>query len=226
VTQVFLCLSLCSITRASLGAILIWLRKNGSNLSFLFNMLPSPLITETFNKYNLSQSAQILLLENAKRFKLKNKGNLLVTGKTCRSIWLVENGCIKLSNNNDGKIANLSFALAGQFITDLKSLRLDTNSENFIESCGESIVIEFKKANLQALYTTSNEIMGFGRSILEELLIDQEEHSNSFKLHTPAERYHLILSRRPSLLQKVSLTDIASYLGISRETLTRIRQAE
>ena len=189
-------------------------------------MISSPLIKETLNKYGLSNHAQELLLEKAERIEIKNKEHLLAAGKTCRSIWLVESGCIKSCRNNNGNITNLSFALAGEFITDLKSLRLDISSENTIQSCGRSIIVEFKKSNLQSLYNSSTEILGLGRLILEELLSDQEEHSNLFKLNTPIQRYHLMLAKRPSLLQKITLTELASYLGISRETLTRIRQIQ
>jgi CRP-like cAMP-binding protein len=188
-------------------------------------MLSSTLTRHLFSKFNLSEDAQTLLLENAKRTELKNKEQLLIRGKTCRSIWLVESGCIKLVHDNDGKVANLNFALAGEFITDLKSLRLDKSSENYLESCCRSIVIELNKTDLQSLYNSSTEITRFGRLVLEELLSDQEEHSNLFKINTPAERYNYLLANRPLLLKMVTLTDVASFLGMSRETLTRIRQA-
>ena len=87
-----------------------------------------------------------------------------------------------------------------------------------------STIFEFDKDKLLDLYKVSPEIESFGRKLLEQLLISQEEHSNLFKIYSPTERYHYLLQHNPNFLQRVSLSQLASYLGVTRETLTRIRR--
>jgi len=55
------------------------------------------------------------------------------------------------------------------------------------------------------------------------MLLIAEEHINFYKMYTPTERYHYIEKNNPQLLQRVSLSQMASYLGVTRETLSRIR---
>jgi CRP-like cAMP-binding protein len=64
----------------------------------------------------------------------------------------------------------------------------------------------------------------FVRRLAIRLLLASEEHSNLFKLYTPTERYRYIEKNKPELLQRISLSQIASYLGVTRETLSRIRR--
>jgi hypothetical protein len=58
----------------------------------------------------------------------------------------------------------------------------------------------------------------------QRLYLEEEEHSNSFKLLSPEERYNFLLENKPRYLRRIPLTHLASYLGISRETLTRVWQ--
>jgi hypothetical protein len=55
------------------------------------------------------------------------------------------------------------------------------------------------------------------------MLLASEAHSDLFKIYTPTERYRYIEKNNPKLLQRISLSQMASYLGIARETLSRIR---
>ena len=73
-------------------------------------------------------------------------------------------------------------------------------------------------------YKQSREIETFGRKLLEIIVSKHEEHSNSFKLFTPKQRYDNLVLTNPDFLQRVSLTQTASYLGMSRETLSRFRK--
>ena len=72
-------------------------------------------------------------------------------------------------------------------------------------------------------YKSSLPVSQFVRRLAIRILLASEEHGNLFKMYTPTERYRYIEKNNPRLLQRVSLTQIASYLGIARETLSRIR---
>ena len=173
---------------------------------------------------SLSEDGYSLLMSIAEFKKLKKAEVLLHESQVCKHVYFVETGYLKAVHNNDGKEVNLSFTFPGNFTTNLKSLRNAVPSGYNIQACKPAMVWKLEKDKLFDLYTQSPEIGAFGRNLLEQLLIVQEEHANIFKLNTPAERYQYILTHNPELLQKVSLTDLASYLAISRETLSRTRK--
>ena len=79
------------------------------------------------------------------------------------------------------------------------------------------------KTKLLEAYKQSHQVETFGRKVLELIMAKQEEHSDSFKLLSPKQRFDTLVSQYPDFLQRVSLTQTASYLGISRETLSRFR---
>ena len=100
----------------------------------------------------------------------------------------------------------------------------ETPSDFYIVANEPTTIWKFNKDQLLYLYGQSCEIESFGRKVMEKLLIKQVEHGNLFKIYTPAERYHYIEKYYPELLQRVSLSQLSSYLGISRETISRIRK--
>ena len=153
------------------------------------------------------------------------KGELLLAeGAICKVIVFVEKGYLRTFINKDGTEINTDFTFEGDFTTNLKSLRSGEPSETTIQAGEATTIYLFDKDQLLALYTTSPEIESFGRKLLEQLLIAQEEHSMVFKIYSPTERYRYLQRSRPELLQRISLSQLASYLGIARETLSRIRK--
>lgn len=153
------------------------------------------------------------------------KGEVIAQeGKVCANCWFIEEGFLRATTTKDGKEIHLNFWLEDTFATNLKSMRTQAPSEFSIVAGEKTKVWEFEGAMLLKLYERSPQFESFGRKLLEELLIEQEEHINLFKLPNPTERYQYIVETKPQLLQRVSLTMLSSYLGISRETLSRIRK--
>lgn len=153
------------------------------------------------------------------------KGELLLKqGQVCKTIFFVEKGFLRTYFDEDDTEINTAFTFEGSFTTDLKSLRSASACSVSIITGEATTVYEFDKDKLLALYQTSAAIESFGRKLLEQLLITQEEHTNLFRLHSPAERYHYIAQNNPDILQRISLSQLASYLGVARETLSRFRK--
>jgi CRP-like cAMP-binding protein len=131
---------------------------------------------------------------------------------------------LRVFTNKDGKEINTDFVFENNFTTNLKSLRLAIPSDTTIQAGELSTIYEFDKNILLSLYKESPEIESFGRKLLEQLLIAQEEHIHLFKIFKPEERYRYLQTNNPEILQRVSLSQISSYLGVARETLSRIRK--
>lgn len=164
------------------------------------------------------------LLAIANRKELSKNEILLEEHKICKSIFFVEVGYLRSFIYKDGGEINTNFTFEGNFATNLKSLRTSSPSDIIIKAEERCVIFEFDKDKLFELYKESSEIESFGRSLLEHLLMKQEEHSNLFKIYSPLERYNYLQTNAPMLLQRVSLTQLASYIGVARETLSRLRK--
>jgi CRP-like cAMP-binding protein len=175
------------------------------------------------NLTGFSEESWTILFDCLTEQKFKKGDTLLNPGEVCNSIFFISSGLCKSSYNVDGKEINTAFYFENDFATNIKSLTTGTKSEYEITAYENLITVRFEKAKILSAYEKSQEIETFGRKLLEIIVSKQEEHSNSFILLTPQQRYENLILTRPDFLQRISLTQIASYLGVSRETLSRIR---
>ena len=85
-------------------------------------------------------------------------------------------------------------------------------------------VLVLNKINLEKLYSRYHKIDRVGRLIAEKIAIYYEQHLLSILNQTAEERYRNLLDNNPVFIQRIPLQYIASYLGITQETLSRVRQ--
>jgi CRP-like cAMP-binding protein len=175
------------------------------------------------NLTEFSEESWEILYNCLTELNFNKEDKLLKEGKICNAIFFVSSGHCKATYNQDGKEINTAFYFENDFATNTKSLISGSKSEYDIIACEKMTVIAFDKAGLLNSYKQSQQIEAFGRKLLEIIVSKQEEHSNMFKLLTPLQRYENLVSTNPEFLQRVSLTQTASYLGMSRETLSRLR---
>jgi CRP-like cAMP-binding protein len=178
----------------------------------------------------ITDLTEISVLSLDKLFEIANKRQfakgeiILKQGQICKTIMFVEKGYLRTFIDKDGTEINTDFTFEGNFTTNLKSLRSASSADNSIQAGEITTIYEFDKDKLLELYNVSAEIESFGRKLLEQLLIAQEEHINLFKIYSPTERYQYLQTNKPEILQRISLSQLSSYLGIARETLSRIRK--
>ena len=93
-----------------------------------------------------------------------------------------------------------------------------------MELLEDSELIQIKSGDLITLSNQFTSISSLMLQLLKEHILFLEYKLNGLQFMTSEERYNKLILDYPEVLQRVSLTDIASYLGISRETLSRIRR--
>jgi len=164
-----------------------------------------------------------LLASFAQSRTLKKGEALLKEGELCHEFYLVEKGYLRTYYNKDGEAINLNFTFEGDFTANLKSIKSKQLSSFTIEAGEETIIWVFNVDAITAQYNLHSQVVLFVRRLAVHILLASEEHGNLFKIYTPTERYRYIEKNNPQLLQRVSLSQIASYLGVTRETLSRIR---
>jgi CRP-like cAMP-binding protein len=158
------------------------------------------------------------------RHELRKGEHILNEGQICRAIYFVEKGYLRTYyNKEDGATINLNFTFEQEFTSNLKSAINREPSKMVIEA-GEDTTLWCVDLNKLTPEIKARPTVGrFMRRITMQMLLASESRGNLLKIYSPAERYHYIEEQRPQILQRVPLVQLASFLGVSRETLSRIR---
>ncbi len=164
----------------------------------------------------------------SKPFQLKNfkkKDIVLKEGEYCSFEGFVLNGCFKVYFlNEDGSEQTLYFAIAGWWITDLDSLINNVPSTLNIEALEDSEVLMISKKEKEDLYETMPKIEKLFRVMNQQSSIALQRRILSLMNKTADKRYHEFLEKYPMLEQRLTQQQVASYLGISHEFLSKIRK--
>ena len=156
---------------------------------------------------------------------LLNKGDYFIReGKVCRKLAFITKGCMMCSYNKNGKEYIDEFSIENEFITDYASF-INGEPANKDVICLENtelLTIEYE--DLQTLYAKDREFEKAGRFMSEMLFITWQDKAKSLLIDDAKTRYLKLIDNRPSLSQRVPQYLIASYLGVSPETLSRIRR--
>ena len=164
------------------------------------------------------------LLAGVLHYKKYSKGEVLSKeGQVSKNFWFVLKGCLRIYSVDDNHEVNVSFFFENTLAGDFISLRHQIPSEFFIEAMEETeTLVSYRQDYFPVLNFSTSLIQLTGLFFLQKYF-GELQHSNSFKLMNPEERYNYLLKNHPKYIQRIPITHLASYLGVSRKTLTRIR---
>lgn len=154
------------------------------------------------------------------------KGDFFVKqGKVCRHIAFIVKGTLRnFYINAKAEETTSCFCTENGFTTAYKSFISQQPSMLSIQAIEETTLLIIDHDNLQKLYNSNPIWLTIGRSVVEQEYIVMEKYASVLNNETAKEKYLRLLEEQPSVIQKASVEDIASYLGITRRTLSRIRQ--
>lgn len=165
-----------------------------------------------------------ILLPALTRIEVKKGVYLLKEGEVCHTLFYIGQGYCRSYHVKDGVEKNTAFFFENDIATNMASFGNGEPSAYSIQACEPLTAVAFDKVKLMEASKLSPEVETLGRKCVRAFAVKQEEQSNLFKLYTAQERYEYIERKYPHLLQRVSLTLLSSYLGVARETLSRIRK--
>ena len=175
------------------------------------------------NYYPLSPAAQVALEENFIKMEFYKNDMLLTEGKTCRHLYFIEKGALRGFYNLDGKEITHWFGFENDFVTSFHSFITGAAAVENIQFLEYSIVWAIPKDKIKGLFDRFHETERLVRIVYEKYYIRLEERFVNAQFKTAAERYENLLQQAPHILTRVPLGYIAAYLGITQETLSRIR---
>lgn len=154
----------------------------------------------------------------------RKKGEFLTEqDQVCHRLYFVEQGCLRGYYLKDGKEITHWFAFEMDFVTSFYSFITKKPAVENIQMLEDSILYSITKDDLDKLCDQFTDIAKLLRYSYETYYLKLEEKYINHQFKSASERYEALLDTKPHFLQRIPLGYIASFLGISKETLSRIR---
>lgn len=157
---------------------------------------------------------------------LNKKEHLIQINEVCKKVMFFEDGYFRFYHTDyNGNEITSDFYFAPGFITSYTSLITGNPSFVGVQAMENINALECSKENLYQLYERYPKIERLGRLIAESIAISSEKHLFLLLNQTAETRYKNLIEKHPQFIQQVPLQYIASYLGITKETLSRMRKS-
>lgn len=180
----------------------------------------------------LEQNASLLLetpelaeaFQNIMYYEKHPKHHILhEAGNICNHFYIITSGIARVFYFKEDKDITVHFSAEQESITTIDSFIQRKKSKYNIEALEDLEVLRISHTDLENLFESNPKFERFGRLFLQQIYINLVERIDDLQLHTAQERYQILLNKKPYLFQRVASKHIASYLGMTAETFSRIR---
>ncbi|MFN8346970.1 MAG: Crp/Fnr family transcriptional regulator [Spirosomataceae bacterium] len=173
----------------------------------------------------LTEEETELLTPRVKTRKLKRRQMILQEGFVCKQYSFVVEGCLKMYGIDDkGFEHNIQFAAEGDWIADIGSFHTQKPSKLFIEAIEPAEILQIDQPDLYFLYSNIPKLDRIFKVIIENKFVELQNRVLQTFSSTAEQRYLSFLEQYPHLANRLPNTQIASYLGITPEFLSKIRK--
>jgi CRP/FNR family transcriptional regulator, anaerobic regulatory protein len=157
--------------------------------------------------------------------KINKNDYIFSTEQVQKEIGFITNGLVRsFFIDKNGNEKTMRFHFENAFVTHYVAFITQQPSKYNYVCLEPTTVVMLSFDNMHLAYNTLPSIQKYGRMMAEEILKMQQYRIESFLFLTAEERYLDFIKQNPNLFNRVSLTHLSSYLGIERQTITRIRQ--
>ena len=171
----------------------------------------------------LSDTELHLIDKNFEEKTLKKKEFLLQDKKVCNFIAFIAEGAIRHFHLKDGVEKTCDISFENSWVTDFQSFSYDEVGKMNLQAMEKTTVFLIRKQNLFILYEECKKYETFSRLMAEQVAQRATEIAMSLSSDKPEERFQNLIQKQPDLFQRVPQKYIANFLGVSPESLSRIR---
>lgn len=181
-------------------------------------------IRNHIQRYSSLKEEELRYVAGHFRQRRVKKGDcLLRVGEEAEYDYLVMRGCLKASwTGQDGKVHILQFATPDWWITDYQAYYQGGKARVEVDCLEEGEVLALSRVDREKLCAELHSVEHFFRKKANQGYVGLQQRILSLLSSTPRERYETLLAQQPVLFQKVPKQLLAGYLGVSRETLSRL----
>jgi CRP-like cAMP-binding protein len=171
----------------------------------------------------LGDALQNHLLQVVQTREVRKKDFLLRAGRVCESIYFIREGLLRCFYVSHGNEVCSWFMTEGDVAVSVESFFCQKPSYENIEALESSVLYSISHTELQFIYDNFPEFNYIGRLLTEKYYTLSEQRLFSMRMQRAPERYTYLMNYHPHLIRRVPATHLASYLGITLETLSRIK---
>jgi len=175
--------------------------------------------------HDISDTDANLIASAVERRTYHEGDYLFKSGKICREMFFICRGVLRVMVINEQATEVTHFFLkTDQFCCILNSFNNNVTAQESIQAACDAEVLVISRRNLDVLYSQIPYLKEAITQITHQGLIDKIALRNSYLGYDSTDRYKLFLTQQPLVASQVQLSDVASYLGITPQSLSRIRR--
>ena len=175
------------------------------------------------NIYSLPEDSIQSLLTNVTKMIYPKGSHLIEAGVVESDIFFVAQGIVRAYIPMEGRNITFWIGTEGATVVSLKSYVNNEPGYETVECMENTIIYILKRSVLESLFLQDINIANWGRKFAETEFLQTEERFIPLLFTTAAERYEELLKKQPHLFLRIPLECLASYLGITPVSLSRIR---
>ncbi len=179
-----------------------------------------------FNKWSdLAEEDEAIILSAFEPVTIKKKKELLVSGQICNYLFFITKGCMRSFYIDSKGVEHIyQIRMDNNWISDLESFFSHNPSKYNIEALEDSHLLRISHERLEQLLLEIPRLERYFRILFQKAYINALNRLNATMWESAMDRYNDMLKEHPEIFQRVPLVYIASYLGITPESLSRIRK--
>lgn len=175
--------------------------------------------------YPISADSVAALMQICRELKILKGKTVQDIGHTCKTIYFVKNGVVRIYYFKDATDITESFEFENAFVARAESLFTGKPSKKAIQAIENTELIAIDSSMLFKLFDSHPDLERLFRKIIETSYVNTVNRIEGLQFNTAEERYMSLLKDTPDILKRIPLKYVASYLGITQVSLSRIRGA-
>lgn len=178
-----------------------------------------------FSKFRPLSNEEVEAIDETIRFQQYGRGTVLLKEAQISSdTFFVLEGIVRQYYLIDGVEKTSDFFSDEQWVISLTHINPNNPSPYFLECCTDCSLLVGNSKKGEGLYKKFPNLETISRKLMERVFTEQQEKIEAFTINTPTLRYQNLLKSRPDLFQRIPQYQIASYIGVTPESLSRIRK--
>lgn len=174
---------------------------------------------------DISETEEKVILSYFEEISIRKKKELLVPDDVCKYIYFIIKGCLRSYYVDVKGVEHIyQIRMDNNWISDLESFFSQHPSKYYIEALEDSQLLRISSEDLELLYKEVPILERYFRILFQKAYVNALERLNTTMWDSAIDRYNNMLKENPDMFQRVPLVYIASYLGITPESLSRIRK--
>lgn len=176
----------------------------------------------SFNELTENQIQELALSLTV--IEVKKNSHIVEAGQSCNSCYFLLKGCLRQYVIQDGVEKTFAIYTENQAANYFTDQGTQSKSESYLTCVEDAILLVGNPESDVEIFAKFPELFEITRKMLEADLCDTQKKLSHFITSSPQQRYLNLMKDRPELLQRVPQHIIASYLGMTPESLSRIRK--